>query len=63
MEASWTVLISFSVYTLAIVLVGLWSAKYATKSSDDYLIAGKGLGAWVTSISASASSESGWVTL
>jgi sodium/proline symporter len=63
MEASWSVLISFSAYTLAIVLVGLWSAKYATKTSKDYLIAGKGLGAWVSSISASASSESGWVTL
>jgi len=63
MEASWSVLISFSVYTLAIVFVGLWSAKYATKTSKDYLIAGKSLGAWVSSISASASSESGWVTL
>ncbi len=63
MEASWSVLISFSIYTLAIVSVGLWSAKYATDTSKDYLIAGKGLGAWVTSISASASSESGWVTL
>jgi len=63
MDASWAVLISFSIYTLAIVGVGLWSAKYATDTSKDYLIAGKGLGAWVTSISASASSESGWVTL
>lgn len=63
MEASWSVIISFSVYTLAIVLVGLWSAKYAVKTSKDYLIAGKGLGAWVSAISASASSESGWVTL
>lgn len=63
MEASWSVLISFSLYTLAIILVGLWSAKFASRSSKDYLIAGKGLGAWVSSISASASSESGWVTL
>ncbi len=63
MEASWSVLISFSVYTLAIIFVGLWSAKFASRSSRDYLIAGKGLGAWVSSISASASSESGWVTL
>ena len=63
MEASWSVTISFSLYTLAIVLVGLWAAKIASRSSKDYLIAGKGLGAWVASISASASSESGWVTL
>ena len=63
MEASWSVLISFSAYTVAIILVGLWSAKSASRSSKDYLLAGKGLGAWVSSISASASSESGWVTL
>ncbi len=63
MEASWSVMISFSLYTLAIIFVGLWAAKTASRTSKDYLIAGKGLGAWVTSISASASSESGWVTL
>ena len=63
MQAPLSVLISFCVYTLAIVCVGIWSAKYASRSSKDYLIAGKGLGAWVASISASASSESGWVTL
>jgi sodium/proline symporter len=63
MEASWSVIISFSTYTLAIVVVGLLAARVASRSSKDYLIAGKGLGAWVSSISASASSESGWVTL
>jgi len=63
MEASWSVIISFSAYTLAIVVVGLLAARVASRSSKDYLIAGKGLGPWVSSISASASSESGWVTL
>jgi sodium/proline symporter len=63
MEASWSVIISFSTYTLAIVVVGLLAARVASRSSKDYLIAGKGLGPWVSSISASASSESGWVTL
>jgi len=58
-----SVTISFVIYTLGIVLVGLYSAKFATRSTSDYLLARKGLGAWVTAISASASSESGWVTL
>ncbi len=58
-----TLTISFIVYTVGIVLVGLYTAKYASRSTSDYLLAGKGLGAWVTALSASASSESGWVTL
>jgi sodium/proline symporter len=63
MQPSLTLTISFIVYTLAIVLVGLYSAKFASRSTSDYLLARKGLSAWVTALSASASSESGWVTL
>ncbi|MCP4580529.1 MAG: sodium/proline symporter [candidate division Zixibacteria bacterium] len=63
METSWSLAISFIIYTVGIVAVGLYSAKYASRSTSDYLLARKGLGAWVTAISASASSESGWVTL
>ncbi len=63
METQLTVSISFIVYTLGIVLVGLYSARFSSRSTSDYLLAGKGLGPWVTAISASASSESGWVTL
>lgn len=50
-------------YTLAIVLVGLYSARYARKSDEDFFLAGRSLGKWVAALSASASSESGWVTL
>jgi sodium/proline symporter len=63
MEVSWSLTLSFIIYTLAIVAVGLYSARYASRSTADYLLARKGLGAWVTALSASASSESGWVTL
>ena len=63
MAPSLSLTISFVVYTLAIVLVGLYSAKFASRSTSDYLLARKGLGPWVAAISASASSESGWVTL
>ncbi len=54
---------SFLVYTLAIVGVGLYSAKFAKRSDEDYFLAGRGLGPWIAALSASASSESGWVTL
>lgn len=63
METPWSVTISFVVYTVGIVVVGLYSARFASRSTSDYLLARKGLGAWVTAVSASASSESGWVTL
>ncbi|MFG0329034.1 MAG: sodium/proline symporter [Phycisphaerales bacterium] len=55
--------VSFAAYTLAIVLVGLYSARYARRSDTDYFLANRSLGPWIASLSASASSESGWVTL
>lgn len=54
---------SFVVYSLAIVGVGLYSARYARQSDEDYFLAGRSLGRWMSALSASASSESGWVTL
>lgn len=57
------VAISFAFYTLAILVVGIYSARYARPSSVDFFLAGRGLGAWVAALSASASAESGWVTL
>ena len=57
------VVISFGVYTLAIIAVGLYSARFARRSDEDYFLAGRSLGAWIAALSASASSESGWVTL
>ncbi len=62
-QTPWSVTLSFTLYTLGIVVVGLYSARFASRSTADYLLARKGLGSWVTAVSASASSESGWVTL
>ena len=56
-------IVSFGCYTIAIVGVGLWSARFARRSDEDYFLAGRSLGGWVAALSASASSESGWVTL
>jgi Na+/proline symporter len=58
-----TFAIAFGIYTLLIVGVGLYSARFARKSDEDYFLAGRSLGPWVAALSASASSESGWVTL
>lgn len=60
---STVLLASFALYTLAIIGVGLYSARYAKRSDEDFFLAGRSLGGWVAALSASASSESGWVTL
>ena len=54
---------SFAMYTLVVMAFGIYSARFAKTSSSDYFLADRGLGAWVAALSASASSESGWVTL
>lgn len=55
--------VAFSIYTLFIVAIGVLSARRAADTDEDYYLAGRGLNPWVAALSASASSESGWVTL
>jgi len=55
--------VSFAVYTLLIVAIGIYSARFARSSDEDFFLAGRSLGPWVAALSASASSESGWVTV
>lgn len=55
--------VSFIVYTLGIVLVGLYSSKLRKETTDDFVLANRELGPWTSALSASASSESGWVML
>jgi len=58
-----TTTLSFWGYTLSILCVGIYSARYGRAGSVDFFLANRGIGAWVAALSASASSESGWVTL
>ena len=55
--------VAFTVYTLLIVAIGVYSARFARSSDEDFFLAGRSLGPWVAALSASASSESGWVTV
>jgi len=63
METKLITIISFSVYTVFIIGLGIYSARHSKRNHIDFFLAGRNLGAWLTSISASASSESGWVML
>jgi sodium/proline symporter len=63
METSLVLTLSFIVYSLFIIGFGLYSTKLRKKTTDDFVLANRELGPWATSLSASASAESGWVML
>lgn len=57
-----TLLGSFILYLMMMVLVG-WYFYRKTKDLSDYILGGRKLNAWVTSLSAQASDMSGWLLL
>lgn len=44
--------IAMGVYILVVIAIGVYFAKRANESSDNYLIGGRSLGPWVTAMSA-----------
>ena len=42
--------ISFFIYTLAIMAFGVYTARFAKKSSQDFFLADRGLGSWVAAL-------------
>ena len=55
--------VSFILYTGIIVVIGLVAGRNAGKDEEAYFLGGRTLGPWVAALSASASSESGWLTI
>ena len=53
---------AFFVYLAALLLIGIITYRL-TKTLDDFILAGRKLGTWVTAISAKASDLSGWLIL
>jgi sodium/proline symporter len=58
-----SIAVSFILYTLAVLALGLYTARFVKRSSADFFLAGRGLGGWLAGLSTTASAESGWVTL
>ena len=54
--------IIFLIYLVFLLIVGIWTYSYA-KTQEDYLLAGRRLGPWVTALSERASGESAWLLL
>lgn len=63
METNLLLIISFIVYSAGIVLIGVYSSRRKKQTTDDFVLANRELGPWVSALSASASAESGWVML
>lgn len=62
MGADVTIVTVVAVYMAILLGIG-WVASRMTRSTEDYYLAGRSLGSWVTAVSSTASSESGWVVL
>lgn len=60
-----TVAIALAVgfYTVATIVVGVWSSRQTTGDRRDFYLASGKLKAWGSALSGAASSESGWVML
>lgn len=56
------ILVTFVVYFAVLLLVGLYFCKKSV-SIEDYLLGGRGMGSWVTALSAQASDMSGWLLM
>ncbi len=57
------ILVTMIVYMAAVIAIGLFYARMANKSSENYFLGGRSLGPWVTAMSAEASDMSGWLLM
>jgi len=62
MSSSLDILISFLLYLILMLAIG-WYYYKRTKNLSDYILGGRKLNIWVTSLSAQASDMSGWLLL
>lgn len=56
-------IVSFVVYVIAVLAVGVWAAGKPQRSAEEIHLGGRQHGKWTSALSASASTESGFVLL
>ena len=59
---SWPILSTFLAYLVVLTAIGFFFYR-KNNSLEDYLLGGRGMGAWVTALSAQASDMSGWLLM
>ncbi len=57
------IFLTMSCYMAFVIGIGVYYAKRANESSENYFIGGRTLGPWVTAMSAEASDMSGWLLM
>ena len=57
------IFIAMTFYVAVVIGIGVFYAKRASESSDNYLIGGRSLGPWVVAMGAEASDMSGWLLM
>ena len=57
------VLLAMALYFIVVLAVGFFYIKRSNADSDSYFIGGRGLGPWLTALSAEASDMSGWLLM
>lgn len=62
MTVSTPLLVTFIVYIVAMIIIGL-AAWRSTKNFGDYILGGRSIGSFVTALSAGASDMSGWLLM
>ena len=62
MDKNAAILLTFCLYLLVMLGIGIYF-YFKTKNLEDYILGGRNLGKWVTSISAQASDMSGWLLM
>ncbi len=63
MDGSVQIFIAMLLYIAVVIGIGVYYAKRANESSDNFLIGGRSLGPWVTAMGAEASDMSGWLLM
>lgn len=63
MDGSVQIGVAMVLYMAVVICIGLYYAKRANESTDNYLIGGRSLGPWVTAMGAEASDMSGWLLM
>jgi sodium/proline symporter len=56
------IIITFTLYFTIVLAIGVYFCKRSV-NIEDYLLGGRGMGAWVTALSAQASDMSGWLLM
>jgi len=57
------ILVVMLAYIAVVIGIGIYYAKRAGESSDNFIIGGRSIGPWVTAMGAEASDMSGWLLM